>query len=134
MHRLKSSVHFIIMEEILIKTAASAIFYVRSRFNSEKSLLSFSLSFAHFRHDSGDAGVKGHLLVFWGDFAGGIEIIMNRFHGVHDFLALLGVVLLPMKLLEIGLISILGIKQLIVQRIRCYFRSFFVPLLGCIFL
>ena len=50
-----------------------------------------------FRHDGGDAGVKGHLLVFRGDFAGGIEIIMNCFHGVHDFLALLSVVL-PLKL------------------------------------
>lgn len=61
-------------------------------------------SFAHFRHDGCDAGVKGHLLVFRGNFSGSIEIIMDRFHGVHDFLALLSVVLLPVKLLEIGLI------------------------------
>ena len=73
-----------------------------------------SVSSAHFRHDSRNAGVKGHLLVFRGDFAGGIEIIMDRFHDIHDFLALLSVMLLPMKLLEIGLISVLGIKELVI--------------------
>jgi len=63
-----------------------------------------------YRHDSNDASVEGHLLIFRGDFAGDIEIIMSHLHGVHDFLTLLGITLLPMKLLEISLIGIPGIK------------------------
>ncbi len=70
--------------------------------------------YTHFCYDRCDAGIECHLLVCWGYFAGGIEIIMDSFHDVCNFLPLLCIVLLPLELAEIGFIGILGIEQLIV--------------------
>ena len=58
--------------------------------------------------------MKGLLLVFRGDFAGGVEIVMDGLHDVHDFPALFGIMLLSLALTEIVRVGILGIEELIV--------------------